>query len=373
MDVTVGTVATAVAWAAGAAIGVWLVTWPLRRRSVVWLVVSVAATGTAASFGALLGAMHTMLLPMGHTVPLVLLSATAGAIALAAAIAGGTHVAREHRAVAVGLAQLAADGTGESTSPSGTLIEQLNRTSEALAQSREREQALERSRRELVAWISHDLRTPLAGLRAMSEALEDDLAPDPHLYYKQMTLAVERLSGMVDDLFELSRVQAGVPNQRTDRVDLGRAVGVCVAGLEPLASNKGVDLGVRVAAPYVVRGSTDELCRALTNVIANAIRHTPGGGRVDVHLAGADTGFAEITVSDECGGIPEDALPRVFDVGYRGDNARGAEDGGAGLGLAITRGIVHAHLGSVSVINAGNGCCFRILLPTTDPTVVPTS
>jgi signal transduction histidine kinase len=376
MNLTVGTVAIAVVWAVGGGIAAWLVTWPLRRRAVGWLVVSVAATGTAASFGALLGGMHTMLLPMGQTLPLVLLSAAAGAVALVAAVAAGRHVTREHRAVSIGLAQLAAGSTEERTAPassSGTLIEQLNRTSDALARSRERERALEGARRELITWISHDLRTPLAGLRAMSEALEDDLAPDPHLYYKQMTAAVERLSGMVDDLFELSRVQAGVPGQRPDRVDLdlGGLATECTAGLEPLAVGKGVDLRIRIGAAATVRGSDVELRRALTNVIANAIRHTPTGSRVDVNVVGAGSGITEIAVHDECGGITAEVLPRVFDVGYRGDPARGAADRGGGLGLAITRGIVEAHRGSVSVTNTGNGCCFRLRLPADESIPAP--
>jgi signal transduction histidine kinase len=366
VNLTFSTVATSVAWAAAGGVAAWLLTWPLSRRSVTWLIVSVAATGTAASFAALLGAVHSMLLPMGQTVPVVLLSAAAGAVALAAAIAAGRRVSREHRAVADGLVRLVAEGTGENAeqpdSP-GTLTEQLRKTSEALARSREQEDALNRSRRELIAWISHDLRTPLAGLRAMTEALEDDLAPDPHMYYKQMNGAVDRLSSMVDDLFELSRVQAAASNHRVQRVDLGALLQRCVAELEPLSGANGVALCLRLRACAVVLGRADELHRALTNVLANGLRHTPHGGAVHVCADEDGTGAVEITVQDECGGIAEDALPRVFDVGYRGDAARAAADGGAGLGLAITRGVVQAHGGGVSVSNVQAGCRFRIVLP----------
>ena len=120
-----------------------------------------------------------------------------------------------------------------------------------------------------------------------------------------------------------------------------------------------------------VKGNGAELNRAVTNLVANAIRHTEPGGTVDVQVgvAGADGvaagagARAEVAVRDECGGIPDDDLARVFDVGFRGEPARTQESGGAGLGLAITRGIVEAHDGSVEVANVAGGCVFTIRLP----------
>jgi signal transduction histidine kinase len=118
-----------------------------------------------------------------------------------------------------------------------------------------------------------------------------------------------------------------------------------------------------------VIGNRPELNRALTNLVANAIRHTPEQGHIDVR-AGTSTEMppvAEIVVVDECGGIPEEHLDRVFEVGFRGEAARTPHDdlhpAGAGLGLAITRGIVEAHRGTVDVRNTANGCEFRIRLP----------
>ncbi|MDT4934474.1 MAG: hypothetical protein QOK11_2366, partial [Pseudonocardiales bacterium] len=139
----------------------------------------------------------------------------------------------------------------------------------------------------------------------------------------------------------------------------------CIASLEPLANAKRVELLGRVDAPATVHGSVAELSRALTNVVANAIRHSPGAGRVEVHLGRTGTGSAELSVRDECGGIWDDVLTRVFDVGYRGASERGTapQDGGAGLGLAITRGIIEAHSGTVRVENTDNGCRFRLQLP----------
>lgn len=368
MSLTATNVGTAVLWAGCGAAAAWLLTWPVRRRSVSWLVLSVALTGTAASAGALLGAVHSMLLPMGEDLQLVLLTLAAGVIALAGAGLAARRIAHEHRTVAAGLADLATGRTPPGPVPTATrdvqgLQAQLHRTAAALEAARERERALESSRRELVAWISHDLRTPLAGLRAMTEALEDDLAADPALYYKQMAASVERLSGMVDDLFDLSRVQAGGFGRHTEPVNLDDLVSDCLAAVEPLATAKGVVLRGRLDASAIVRASIPELNRALTNIVANAIRHTPEQGEVTVGVGVTAGGEAEVSVQDECGGIPTDAIGRVFDVGFRVGGARGADEGGAGLGLAITRGIVEAHGGTLQVDNRGAGCRFRVRLP----------
>ena len=243
------------------------------------------------------------------------------------------------------------------------LSRELAATSTRLAESRERERALERSRRELVAWVSHDLRTPLAGLRAMAEALEDGLAADPARYHVQMRQAVERLTGMVGDLFELSRIHAGALRLSLQQVWLADLVDDAVAGAHPIAQARRVRLAADIHAPLSVRADAREMSRALTNLVVNAIRHTPGDGTVRV---GADQhdGFALLTVTDACGGIPEAHLERLFDVAWRGSDARTPDPyAGAGLGLAIVRGIVEAHSGEVDVRNITGGCRFEVRLP----------
>ena len=255
---------------------------------------------------------------------------------------------------------------------------ELHMTATALAETREREQSLERARRELVSWVSHDLRTPLAGLRAMAEALEDGVADNPEMYYKQIGSSVERLNQMVEDLFDLSRIQAGVVSRDVTNVSLDDLVADCVASLEPLATAQEVALVGSVTAVTAISGNAHELNRALTNLVANAIRHTRTQGNVNVRvgLTRAEPmpgmpfrghgPLAEVIVSDECGGIPDDHLERLFDVGFRGEAARTPRtinSAGAGLGLAITRGIVEAHSGTVDVRNARGGCQFRVLLP----------
>jgi signal transduction histidine kinase len=244
-----------------------------------------------------------------------------------------------------------------------TLSRELADTSEKLERSRARERALEQSRRQLVAWVSHDLRTPLAGLRAMAEALEDGVAADPPRYHKQMRAESERLATMVDDLFELSRIHSGTLQLSPDQISLGDLVSDVLASTEVLAQEHGVLLDGRAAGQLAVLADPRELSRALANLLTNAIRHTPPGGSVHVE-ARREQADALLTVADGCGGIPEADLPHVFEMAWRGNDARSpAPDSGAGLGLAIVRGIAEAHQGSVRVLNAADGCRFEMRLP----------
>jgi len=276
----------------------------------------------------------------------------------------------------------AVQGVGENgvyVAPSRTLPAELSElsaeltaTHERLAQARSRERALEASRRELVAWVSHDLRTPLAGLRAMAEALEDQVVIDPRevsQYHSQIRREVDRLTVMIDDLFELSRIHAGALRLSKRMVGLEDLVAEVVASAEPVARHKGVRLTGAAVRGMPVYVDSAEMGRALRNLVTNAIRHTPADGGVDV-LAEVQGGLACVTVSDACGGIPPDDLPRVFDVAFRGESARtpGPQSGG-GLGLSIARGIVEAHSGQIAVRNAGPGCQFLIRLPLARPGV----
>jgi signal transduction histidine kinase len=174
---------------------------------------------------------------------------------------------------------------------------------------------------------------------------------------------------MVDDLFDLSRIQAGSFARDLDPLPLGDLVSDCLAALQPLAAAQGVRLAGQMAAPVLVYGNGPELNRALTNLVANAIRHTRTDGRVDVLVGITERDGrqrAQVVVHDECGGIAPDDLPRLFDVGFRGEPARtphAVNPAGAGLGLAISRGIVEAHSGSVQVENEAGGCRFTVQLP----------
>jgi signal transduction histidine kinase len=311
-----------------------------------------------------------MLLPDRHLSAVIVLSVMAGGIATLAAAVSARRLARDNQTLRQAVSDLGAGRVPASdgrrlTAELEQLRTELGATAAALAGTREREQALESARRELVSWVSHDLRTPLAGLRAMAEALEDGVVDDPTQYYKQIGASVDRLSGMVDDLFDLSRIQAGAFSRHAETINLDDLASDCIAALTPLASARGVSLTGQAGGGTLISGNGAELNRALTNLIANAIRHTRTDGSVRVTVTPGDAAV-EVSVTDQCGGIPVEDLGRVFDVGFRGESARTprpTESVGAGLGLAITRGIVEAHGGSVDVENLADGCSFRMRLP----------
>jgi signal transduction histidine kinase len=250
------------------------------------------------------------------------------------------------------------------------LSQELAAVHERLGRARAREQALEASRRELVAWVSHDLRTPLAGLRAMAEALEDEVLTDPReisRYHTQIRVETDHLAAMIDDLFQLSKIHAGTLRLSPRLVGLEDLIAEVAASTEPVARAKGVRLTGAAAPGMAVLIDQAEFGRAVRNLVTNAIRHTPRDGTIEM-LGTIQGGLACVSVSDECGGIPPGDLPRVFDVAFRGESARTPDpSGGAGLGLSIARGIVEAHSGKISVRNTGPGCQFVISLPLARP------
>ena len=305
------------------------------------------------------------------------LMSIAGLAGFAVAMFVGRRIIQASHALSAAVQNVS--DSGVYVAPEMTLPAELNElsdelavTHERLALARERERTLEASRRELVAWVSHDLRTPLAGLRAMAEALEDQVVVDPRTvsqYHTQIRREVDRLTAMIDDLFELSRIHAGALRLARRMVGLEDLVAEVVASAEPVARAKGVRLSGAAVRGMPVFVDSAEMGRALRNLVTNAIRHTPPEGGVEV-LAEVQGGMACVSVSDACGGIPPGDLPRVFDVAFRGESARtpGPQEG-AGLGLSIARGIVEAHSGQIAVRNAGPGCQFLIRLPLARPGV----
>lgn len=245
------------------------------------------------------------------------------------------------------------------------LVVELEATRDRLEESRRRERGLEASRRELVAFMSHDLRSPLTGLRALAEGIEDGVVDDVPAALAQVRTSVDRMSGLVDDLFELSRVSYEPRRQPRMPVSLREIAEDVVGETHEHARLRGVSLTVEVAGDdrLPVHGVAEDLARAVANLVANAVRHTPPGRSVRVVGSRCEDGRVRLDVVDGCGGIPDDDLTRVFDVGWRGAPARTPGDGGAGLGLAIARGVVQAHDGSIEVANAEAGCRFEVALP----------
>jgi len=314
-----------------------------------------------------------MLGPVGD--PVLELLAVAGMAGLAVALFFSRRLTKATRTL-LGAVREVGD-SGIYTPPDIPLPAELAGLSEGLAEAhdrlgkaRAREQALEASRRELVAWVSHDLRTPLAGLRAMAEALEDQVVTDPREvshYHSQIRRETNRLSAMIDDLFELSKIHAGTLRLSPRLVGLEDLVAEVVASAEPVARVKGIRLTGSAVRGMPVFIDTAEMGRAVRNLVINAIRHTAPEGTIEV-LGEIQSGMACVSVADECGGIPVGDLPRVFDVAFRGESARTPDpSGGAGLGLSIARGIVDAHSGQISVRNTGPGCQFLIRLPLARP------
>lgn len=246
-------------------------------------------------------------------------------------------------------------------------IGKLSREAAQAVAARDRDREVEDSRRELVAWVSHDLRTPLAGMRAITEALQDGVASDPSAYLDRLRAEILRMSSMVDDLLALSRLQSPRATLARDIVSLQDLVSDSVAAAQPLAVAKGVTLSGSADAEVTATVDARELGRAMSNLVVNAIRHTPTGGHVVVTVGtdgGAGPPQVVLGVEDGCGGIPDEALPRVFDAGWRGTGARTPGEGeGAGLGLAIVRGVAEAHGGTAAVRNLGDGCRFELRLP----------
>jgi signal transduction histidine kinase len=314
----------------------------LRGRSVFLYVCILLAVTVLAVLAGVLGAAYEMFLSRHDLNVLLIVLAVAGTVSLGVALWSGRRV-----------------------------------TAEAMwaAEVLERERRMEASRRELIAWVSHDLRTPLAGLRAMTEALEDGVVDDPTTvadYHRRIRQETDRMAGLVDDLFELSRINAGALRLTLDSVSLGDVVSDVVASAVPVAAAHGVRLVTADDGWPTVRGSEPELSRIVANLLRNAIRHTPSDATVTV-TGGRDARGGWLAVTDGCGGIPEADLPRVFDVAFRGEPARtpagtAAHDGaraagGGGLGLAIVRGLVEAHRGKVAVTNVPGGCRFEVRLP----------
>ena len=369
-DHTIELIAVAVATATVAGLLGAVALRAVRTRSLGVQAFVVALSAVAAvGIGARL-ATQAMLVAAEDLVALDVSLIAAGTVALVTALLLGRRVGRAGASLLVVAREV---GASESTTRTpqnaplelSRLAHELEETSTRLRQARAREQALDASRRELVAWVSHDLRTPLAGIRAVAEALEDGVVSDEdsmRRYHRTLREEADHLTGLVDDLFELSRAQAGVLQLELERISLGDVVSDALSGAGPIAAAKGVRLIGRLegAAPEL-SASAPELLRVLRNILENAIRHTPTDGTVIVE-AGTASNRAFVSVVDSGGGIDDKDLTRVFDVAFRGDPARSKGEG-AGLGLAIARSLVEAHHGDITVCNENGGARFTVQLP----------
>ena len=289
----------------------------------------------------------------------------------AAGVAGALVVARSSSA-AMGSLERAARRMGEGDLETrvghlgagvelDTLAATLDDMASSLQQAQQREHDAESMRRNLITTVSHDLRTPLASLRAMVEAIDDGVVADtPSLqrYAHEMRRSVRQLSEMVDDLFELTQLDAGAIEAESQRASLPEIVFSAIASIEVLAEEKGLHLVSTLDIDGVT--CSPRMARVLQNLLVNAVRHTPADGTVRLE-AFSRGGLVRLSVQDTGDGIAAEDLDRIFDPFFRGDPARSGP--GAGLGLALAKRIVEALGGRISAETIGPGARFAVELP----------
>lgn len=235
----------------------------------------------------------------------------------------------------------------------------------ALAERERARAAAEATRRELVAAVSHDLRTPIASLRLLVEAIDDDIVDEPtrRRYLATMQTHIHSLGAMIDDLFELSRIEAGDIDWSLRQVELALLVDETVMAMQAEAGAKGVRISSQLGkSPLPALADPEKIQRVLFNLIRNAIRHTPADGSVTVRAEAARDAI-EVEIADTGDGIPVEERERVFEAFFRGGEDSSRQSDGAGLGMAVSRAIVEGHGGQIWLAPAERGTRVRFSLP----------
>jgi signal transduction histidine kinase len=298
----------------------------------------------------------------------IVLAAGLVALRVGDLVAGG--VARD---VASASAALEAVGRGErdvrlgsaARDEIGALARAADSMAEQLAEGERARNAAEGARRQLVAAVSHDLRTPIAALRLLVEAIEDDVVDEAtrRRYLATMRTHIDALSAMIDDLFELSRIEAGQIEWSMRQVELSLLVDETIAAMRPEARVRRVEVRSELEDQRLsARADPEKIQRVLFNLIRNAIRHTPADGSVTVR-AEAGLEAVQIEVADTGDGIPAGDRERIFEPFYRGARETARDSEGAGLGLAICRAIVETHGGRIWIGPSEQGTTVRFSLP----------
>jgi signal transduction histidine kinase len=288
-------------------------------------------------------------------------AAAAASTAVVAALVLGQRIARRIRALESAAESLA--GGELSTRAPAAGPRELARLGESFNEMAAGVEQLFDARRQLVAWASHDLRTPLASIQAMIEAIEDGLA-EPADYMPALREQTRVLGGLIDDLFELAAIDAGALTLELHETRLSDVAEPCVRGLQAEAHARDVrlELELDAALPHV-RCAPDQVQRVLLNLLTNALRHTPSDGSVVV-AARTSGQELEVSVEDTGSGLEPGSEQRMFDRFWRADAARTRAGGGAGLGLAIARGLVEAQGGRIWAENRlGGGARVAFTLP----------
>ena len=343
-----------------------------RRGSLASQFAIVLAAAIVAVAGSTWAVAREMLFPSHE---LVVLLWILGAAALISPIGAWLVSRAGRRAVTVLSASLDEVAIGGVVRPTAgwrefaDLSAQLASTSERLAAARLELERTDAGRREFFAWISHDLRTPLAGMRVLAEALEAGTG-DSVSYVRQMQAQVDNMTRLVDDLFELSRLQSGAFRLTRESVALLDIVSDAVMDVREIAGARQIRVVHAGIEGHLLWADPHELTRVVVNLLTNAIRHAPQGSEVLVSADRNEEGHLVLAILDRGAGVAVEDLGRMFEVGWRADAARTAEAGrqasaGGGLGLAIVRGIVEAHGGQVTAEHVSEGFRLRVTLPAT--------
>ncbi len=248
-----------------------------------------------------------------------------------------------------------------------SVADAFNLMADDLQRAFARQKELEKARRDLIAAVSHDLRTPLTSIRAMIEALADGVVTDPQMvqrYYVTIRSQIENLSGLINDLFELSQLETGEVRLHLEPLNLNDLLSDVLESMQPQAKAKGVSLkGIFWEDLPLIRAEMVKIQRVLYNLVQNAIRHTPPEGSISLATKAVPQGV-QVEVVDTGEGITPEDLPHIFDQFFRGEKSRSRETGGAGLGLAIAKRIIEAHHGQIWVDSqVGQGTRFSFILP----------
>lgn len=247
------------------------------------------------------------------------------------------------------------------------LAASLNSMAGSLEATRRQRDDLELARRDLFAAISHDLRTPLATMRVMVEAIADGVVTDSatrERYFASISGEIQRLSALIDDLFEITTLDSGALRLRIEMIQVEDVVAEAIDTFRPQVEKAGIHLAFEPGSgTNPVQADPQRLSRVLYNLLQNAIRHTPGDGTIVLRTAQLESGV-QVAVCDSGEGITSEDAPFIFDRFYRGDKARSRDGAGSGLGLAIARGIVEAHGGRIWVeTGTGRGATVAFMLP----------
>jgi two-component system, OmpR family, sensor histidine kinase BaeS len=334
--------------------GLWVVT--RRTRSLRHLVLAITLSSLAIGAVAALLLARLMVLDAGEVRTVLAMLATTAAFAAVLAVVASVPLGRDAQRLETAVRRLeAGDRTGRTgvqrADELGHVARALDELTERLDQLERERSGFEQERRTMLSSVGHDLRTPLAALRAAVEALADGVAPDPERYLRAMARDVEALSALVDDLFLLASIESGRLELPRQPLDLAELADEAAEALAPAAAMHGVTLCLDAPGRVAINGNATAIGRVLRNLLDNAIRYAPESSTIDIVV----TDQAVVRIIDRGPGFPAHFSGHAFERFARADPSRTRATGRGGLGLAIARGLVEAHGGHIWIEPVAGG------------------